>query len=513
MRPRTVLDEARRLAVPVAAALVLSASGGSSASAADTPFQGAWKQGPLHEDFTVQQWLEGCGPRPSSHVSGGGETVQLHQEGDELSFVGGGRVYRTNECYDPMPSLIREMHSRDPSGRSWRTRCSTPAGDPRKTLLQTLVVATSDNHVDVTETGRYEILLAEGKCIADVRRSRGFDKVAVAPATTPAPAPIPVETAAVPKPAPAACVPGAPARLEVRPSRKLLRTGETFAFSASVVDASGCPTGIAPTWSVAPGADSTKRLDVDARGRVTVAKEASDGAVDLVATAGGKSARVTVDVTSPAHYEELLARSGFNAAGESETASIAVLSGESLGGSEVRADDAGARRRLVFAVVIAALALVLGVAWAIVFRRSRKAKAIERELDERHEERVREVESRRRERRAKYEDDLRAHLASAEAAKAQQGRGPASLAHHGQHCPDCRREIAGTDATFCPYDGVRLAPGPADGPAQAMPGTTQGPGGSGALSRSTKICPTCGDRFEGGAAFCGKDGTALVLLN
>jgi hypothetical protein len=28
-----------------------------------------------------------------------------------------------------------------------------------------------------------------------------------------------------------------------------------------------------------------------------------------------------------------------------------------------------------------------------------------------------------------------------------------------------------------------------------------------------KICPTCGERFEGGAEYCGKDGTVLVLLN
>ena len=28
-----------------------------------------------------------------------------------------------------------------------------------------------------------------------------------------------------------------------------------------------------------------------------------------------------------------------------------------------------------------------------------------------------------------------------------------------------------------------------------------------------KICPTCGGRFDGAAVFCGKDGTALVLLN
>jgi hypothetical protein len=28
-----------------------------------------------------------------------------------------------------------------------------------------------------------------------------------------------------------------------------------------------------------------------------------------------------------------------------------------------------------------------------------------------------------------------------------------------------------------------------------------------------KICPSCGGRYGGQAAFCGKDGTALVLVN
>ena len=55
--------------------------------------------------------------------------------------MGGGRVFRTNQCYEVMPTLIRETHSRDASGKAWRTRCVTPAGDPRRALLQPLVVA------------------------------------------------------------------------------------------------------------------------------------------------------------------------------------------------------------------------------------------------------------------------------------------------------------------------------------------------------------------------------------
>jgi hypothetical protein len=37
--------------------------------------------------------------------------------------------------------------------------------------------------------------------------------------------------------------------------------------------------------------------------------------------------------------------------------------------------------------------------------------------------------------------------------------------------------------------------------------------GTVALTGKGKICPTCGGRFDGAAAFCGKDGTALVLIN
>jgi hypothetical protein len=56
----------------------------------------------------------------------------------------------------------------------------------------------------------------------------------------------------------------------------------------------------------------------------------------------------------------------------------------------------------------------------------------------------------------------------------------------------------------CPHDGEELVPYPLY--ASRMP--SQPP-----LTARGKICPTCGDRFEGNAAFCGKDGTALVLLN
>ena len=55
----------------------------------------------------------------------------------------------------------------------------------------------------------------------------------------------------------------------------------------------------------------------------------------------------------------------------------------------------------------------------------------------------------------------------------------------------------------CPFDKDELVPY-----AMAQPSVS-----SMALPARGKICPTCGGRFDGNATFCGKDGTALVLLN
>ena len=166
--------------------------------------------------------------------------------------------------------------------------------------MNTLVVATSDTHIDIIETGRYESQLAAGLCTADVKRSRSFDLVAPA------------------APDPGRCAtPGDPTRLEARPSRKLLRTGESFVFRALVLDAGGCSTRTATTWAVDDAA--SKALSVDGTGKVTVAADAPEGAFDVVVTAAGKSTRVTVEVTSPSKYDALLKESGLNDAGEKQS--------------------------------------------------------------------------------------------------------------------------------------------------------------------------------------------------
>lgn len=523
----------RALASILACTFAVVATAGSAR--ADTPdFSGKWKQGPLREDFTVQQWLPGCGPAPSSGSTGGGELVTVQQEGDELSILGGGRTYRTNQCYDLLPTISREAHSREPTGRSWLTRCSTPPTDPRRAVINTRVNITTDDKIDIIETGRYEISLKDGRCIADVKRTRSFDRVlaATAASTAPPPAAVPTETA---KPEPRCANPGEPARLEVRPARKLLRTGDTFAFRAVVSDAQGCRTSTPTAWTVT---SAPAGLTVEA-GTVHVAADVPEGAYEIVATAAGKSALVRLEVSSPANFDALLVQSGLGASGESTEAVVTALGTSSLGGSEVRIEGDGKKRRTLFIAGVAGLALVLGVFALVGARRTRKAKAIERDAEERHAAKVREIEERRREQEREHADAQRAHEESIEAARRAKAE---KVQASRKGCPVCRKEWSGATA-FCPTDGAKLLP-LREVEAMGKPGggvcpvcqrafepgvktcpdhgeplvpyaarSVLGATGAPAAGPKGKICPTCGDRFDGQATFCGKDGTALVLVN
>jgi hypothetical protein len=477
MPPRGLVSFARwAVAAGIFAAIVLL----TASARADLQLDGRWQQGPLREDFTVQQWLpNGCGPTPQTGSSGGGEIVAIRLEGDELAFVGGGRVYRSNQCYDQMPTLVRETHSRDASGKTWRTRCTTPPNDPRKAILNTLVVAQTDTHIDLIETGRYEIVLETGRCVADVKRTRTWnlvaaDKPAVSAAPAPAPAPEPK-----PEPKASACdSPGDPTRLEVRPSKKLLRTGETFQFRGLVLDDKGCATRTPTTWKIPAGAPPG--VTVDSKGLVTIGSGVPEGVVEIVVAAAGKETRVSVEVTSPAHYDDLLASSGLNSSGETDAAAVVTIASSSIGAGEGRVEDRSKTRRWVFIGIVGAVLVVLGVLAAVLRGRSRRAAALVREATERHEIEVAEVLERRRVREEQHAIQKRAHEESVAAAAAARAKLKVQLASP---------EAAGAGAPI------------------------SAPGAPGVPAKRGKICPTCGDRFDGAADFCGKDGTQLVLLN
>jgi len=523
------------------------------AARADGALDGPWSMSAVTESFTVQQWSSACGPAPVSGTLMPGGPVTLQTQGGELVISGGQRPLRTDGCLDPLPTLSRDAHSTD--GKSWRTRCSSPAKDPRHAVVNAAYFVTGDDTLSIAETGRYEFTINDARCIADVKRGASLRRVvAAAPVATAVAPPVPASSVTAPLPPARApspyrvdCSnPGDPARLEVRPSRKLLRLGDTFSFRAMVLDSDGCATGTPIQWSVASlkfqdGQPHPAQPTVDPSGKLSVPSEDfTDANFEIVATAAGRSARASVQATSAANYEALLAQSGLDARGERDEPAIAILATGSIGAAGSRGEDGARRRRTIFIAVVGSLTLVAGIVAIIGLRRARRGRAIELAAEEMHAEKMREHEELKRQREEQHAAQMRAHHESIQ--KAQQAaavmaaRGAASGP---MFCPSCRREYP-PGSTFCPFDSNRLVavaghqdiltgppggvcptckrgfnPGvkvcPHDGD-ELVPPALAAPPPSVAAPRG-KICPTCGDRFDGVAAFCGKDGTQLVLLN
>jgi hypothetical protein len=454
------------------AALLLAIAGVFSARSARSEgkltLNGTWSASSLTEAWSVTDWGDACGPKPTGHGSGGG-SVKVQEGGGELSFSGAGRGFSTAECWEQMPGLARTSHSASGGGRSWTTRCSSPANDPRHAAVVTRIQA-SDTSISLSETGQYQFLIHDTTCSAQVSRSRSYSLVKregdepPAPSATAAPVATAVATAApkpLPEPKPSSkCVAGSagePARLEVHPAKKLLRAGDHFVFRAAVLDAEGCPTGARPTWAIGPGPIAAKAT-IDAAGTLAVDAGADEGKLDVVASILGKSVTVPVEVTSADHYDALLAAGRDGAGDESDTA-VAVIATGTIGGRTALADDKAHERKTTFLAIVVGLSLALGFVGLVLVRRGRRTEP------------------------------------AAEPAGAPMAGGEL----------DEEDPVSGADEASAAEVEAPLAPVAAPAPtAKATPRK--------AASRG-KICPTCGERYPSEAVFCGKDATSLVLLN
>ncbi|HEY3495671.1 MAG TPA: hypothetical protein VGK73_13330, partial [Polyangiaceae bacterium] len=296
--------------LPLAAFFFVLLGSGAVAAQASS-LSGQYSATALTTTWKIGDWGSACGPKPSGGGLAGG-TATIQESGGELTISGaGGRTYSTRECWEQLPGLARTGHTA--GARSWRTTCKSSKGDPRQASVVTTVTA-GDDLVTLDETGQYQFVIQGQNCTASVRRTRFFRPVrntvasdAGAPpaTTTTAKAETPPAQAAV-KPTGCATL-GPPARIEVRPSRKLIRPGETFSFSASVVDARGCTLGITPTFrSVKPAPG----MIIAANGRVEVGEGAPEGEVPLVAVVGTRSVGVVLQVVSRERYDALLAEGG-----------------------------------------------------------------------------------------------------------------------------------------------------------------------------------------------------------
>jgi hypothetical protein len=461
---------------------------------ADAPtLAGKWTASPLSVNWQLGDWGKACGPPPSGGGEAGG-SVTIAESGSELTISGAGRSYTTAECWERYPGIQRISHSA--SARNFKTVCKTSAGDPRQATLVTTLSAT-DSRINFDETGQYQFVIEGQNCTASVRRTRSYSLVSRAgeqPAAAPSAAPEQPKPAV--RPTTDCDNPGLPERLEVRPSRKLMRPGESFEFRTAVVDARGCAVPVTPTWRVISGASA---LSVAAPGKVTADPVASESEATLEVTLGDRSVRVVVEIAAKDRYDALLQARGLDESGESKEAAVLRVASESLGAREVVARDQSRGKTRWFVAIAGALALVLGLLGLLLVRRGRRA----------------------------------AQVAPPEASS----RPRPAQAHGAKACPTCREEFP-AEAEFCPNDGNRLiAQGSlGSGPGGSVcpvcgrgfnPGTLVCPehheelipAAAYAAARAPQapatrsICPVCGTQFSGESRFCGECGAAVVPIN
>jgi hypothetical protein len=416
------------------------------AHAEDLPtLSGTWSATALSERWAIGDWGEACGPRPQPQGAAGG-SVQVRQQGGELSISGAGRSWTTAQCWEQMPGLARTSHSG--GQRGWSTRCSTQANDPRRAIIVTTTQAT-DTTITMTETGQYQFAIQQQACTASVTRSRslklvkrdGDDAVAAKPPPTTEPAPsaaaiaAPTASARAPEPERTCADLGEPARLEVLPSRKLLRSGERFGFRAVVLDAAGCRLATRPSWSLVPGSVAAK-TSVDASGVVTVAEDAPEGKASLVVSVRDRSVTVTIEVTTPEHYDALLATSGLNAAGEAEASAVAMIATGTIGGTEAAAVGSARERKRLFLFIVGGVAAALALGGFVLRRRGSRPDAAPEAEESAH---------------------TPAPVPSEQPPVAPVASSAVSRKPRGKICPSCGQRYS-AESVFCGRDGTSLVP-------------------------------------------------------
>ncbi|NUO52211.1 MAG: hypothetical protein HOV80_25440 [Polyangiaceae bacterium] len=478
----------RLVAAPSAALVWAALLAPRPADAQDKPtLAGTWSASALKETWSTKEWGEDCGPKPTSSGGAPGGTVTVTPQGGDLAFAGAGRGFSTAECWERLPGLKRTAHSG--GARGWSNKCASPAGDPRRASISNSFTATDDTIV-FQETGVFEFAIKDSVCKASVSRSRTYKlqqrageapppEPTAAPTATATAAPAPTPTPAPPEPETGCDKPGPPARLEVRPAKKLLRPGESFSLAVRVSDKSGCKLTVDPEMKLAEGGEP--KLVIDGL-KITADAASPTGTRKIEATVAGKTVTVEVEVANADRYAELLQLRGLNAAGEDDRASVAEIAA-GLGGTALTAEDSAGARKRTFIAIVGGVAGILGIVGLAIWRRGR---------GRRDDEAERESEA------------PPPNVTLFDGTK-----------HKVLGCPRCGREYPG-DTGFCEDDGAGLIPiatpssrGTSLTPAAPPSSTSAAP-----VSKvPEKICPTCGDRFPADSGFCGKDGTQLVPVN
>lgn len=187
-------------------------------------------------EVAIQSWGKDCGPRPQSTQAQGGGSVQVEQRGQALTIRGGGREVRSDRCWSPNPAM-RRAGSSYASGL-WTTRCKTAASDPRQEAGTYTLKALSPDRILYQDVSHFDWRLKESTCVATITTTQTllrFGATGAAPAASGTGKPATPAKGAGPP-----CVPGAPARVALRPREAKVELGQRQCFHARVVDAKGC---------------------------------------------------------------------------------------------------------------------------------------------------------------------------------------------------------------------------------------------------------------------------------
>ncbi len=333
---------------------------GRAAAQAPSSLAGSWHAEPMTVRWVVGEWGEACGPRPSGGGDGGG-AVTIEEQGSELRITGPGKTYSTEQCWAMHPELARQSHTG--AGRSWKTVCRTGPNDARQEILTTTITAT-DEVITFQESGQYQFSIQGQTCSASSGRWRIYRRQQLTPAQ-----PVPPEPVARPRPENPCAEPGPPARLEVRPARKLMRAGDTFQFRAAVSDARGCPVRVPVSWELAPS-DGPAQIS---EGSLSIAAGAPDTRLGVTATAASQTVRVDVEVVSDARYSALLATGDFDAEGASADAASATITAGSIGAQQSGGESERPQRKWTFVGLVIVIAVVFAGVGTALWRRAVRA--------------------------------------------------------------------------------------------------------------------------------------------
>jgi hypothetical protein len=315
-------------------------------------------------------------------------------------------------------------------------------------MLTTSLIGTDDS-MSFYEAGQYQFVIQGQNCTASVGRYRTFkllQRVVEAPKE-----PVPSPSASAPAQETERCKTlGAPSKLDIRPTRKLLRAGEEFTFRATLYDSAGCYLPQHVTWALGAGADRVDMTD----GTVHVHDDSNEGEATVTATAAGRTATATVEIASTERYDALLRSGEWSPTGEGSAAAPAAAT-KSLGAAAAVAQKSESGNKKIFVAIVCAIAIALATVAILLWRRARRAamKKAE-EAAQRHAEEV-----------AAYEAMAAEQALAAEQARIDQSR-------------------------------VAAASRPPAAPPVAK-----------------TICPVCGTQYTTNAKFCGKDGAVLMPLN